>query len=281
MAGSRIDSIVREWNFSDVKKPPYVLNLIKGLGRLGLDVIRAERLAKAVASICMSESRSELRTSLTKELQLFDVQAFSLSFRKKDKEQIMLNPTLTTLDERHLSDYFEQGWLERDAELAWVETARAPLPWRPKTWTELGYLPSFSEYIADAGVSCGVTAPLEERPGTLSAIAAYSVTRDDYTPADAYCIQLLAQVCVTRAAAIGIESTDTSGPVKYCSRLSARQTEIMEWAILGKSNLDIATILGKNKRAIDYHMSETLKKLEVSSKAQAVSLYSIYRSERI
>lgn len=54
--------------------------------------------------------------------------------------------------------------------------------------------------------------------------------------------------------------------------LTERQVEILTWAAKGKSNGDIATILSQSRRAVDYHMSEILRKLGVTSRAQAVAL---------
>lgn len=58
------------------------------------------------------------------------------------------------------------------------------------------------------------------------------------------------------------------------TNLSARQLEILNWAAQGKSNGDIAVILGQSKRAVDYHMSEILRKLKVSSRSQAIAFLS-------
>jgi DNA-binding CsgD family transcriptional regulator len=50
-----------------------------------------------------------------------------------------------------------------------------------------------------------------------------------------------------------------------------------QWAALGKSNGDIAVILSQSKRAIDWHMSEILRKLKVSSRNQAIALLACSR----
>lgn len=56
--------------------------------------------------------------------------------------------------------------------------------------------------------------------------------------------------------------------------LSEMQAEILHWAAAGKSNGDIATILGISRRGCDYHMGEIYRKLGVSSRSQAVAAYS-------
>lgn len=64
------------------------------------------------------------------------------------------------------------------------------------------------------------------------------------------------------------------------SSLSELQADILHWAAEGKSNGDIATILGISRRGCDYHLGEIYKKLGVASRAQAVAAYSQIDSDR-
>lgn len=42
---------------------------------------------------------------------------------------------------------------------------------------------------------------------------------------------------------------------------------------MGKSNAEIAIILGQTKRGVDYHISEITRKLGVTSRVQAIVIY--------
>lgn len=53
--------------------------------------------------------------------------------------------------------------------------------------------------------------------------------------------------------------------------LSTIQLNYLRWAAEGKSSADIAVITGASRRAIEYHFTEILRKLSVSSRAQAVA----------
>jgi DNA-binding CsgD family transcriptional regulator len=55
------------------------------------------------------------------------------------------------------------------------------------------------------------------------------------------------------------------------SPLSTIQLNYLRWAAEGKSSTDIAIITGASRRAIAYHFSEILRKLGVSSRAQAIA----------
>lgn len=55
------------------------------------------------------------------------------------------------------------------------------------------------------------------------------------------------------------------------SNLSSTELEILKWVREGKSNGEIGTIIGKTQWGVKYHMASVMKKLNVSSRTQAVS----------
>ncbi|MRR49928.1 MAG: transcriptional regulator EpsA [Rhodocyclaceae bacterium] len=63
-------------------------------------------------------------------------------------------------------------------------------------------------------------------------------------------------------------------PIVEDSRLSTRESEIMEWVRLGKTNGEIATILNISTFTVKNHMQRILRKLDVVNRAQAVAKFS-------
>lgn len=57
--------------------------------------------------------------------------------------------------------------------------------------------------------------------------------------------------------------------------LSAVQREILSWIAKGKTNSEIAVITGRTKRSTDYQVIEILKKMEITSRAQAAAAFSV------
>jgi len=55
--------------------------------------------------------------------------------------------------------------------------------------------------------------------------------------------------------------------------LSAREAEIMKWVALGKTNIEIGSILNVSSFTVKNHMQRIFKKLDVFSRAQAVSAF--------
>lgn len=53
--------------------------------------------------------------------------------------------------------------------------------------------------------------------------------------------------------------------------LSKSEIEILQWVKEGKSNNEIGTIIGKSQWTVKYHMSNVMKKLDVSTRTQAIT----------
>ena len=54
------------------------------------------------------------------------------------------------------------------------------------------------------------------------------------------------------------------------ARLSARETEILRWVALGKTNPEIGSILGISVFTVKNHVQRILKKLDVTNRTHAV-----------
>lgn len=54
--------------------------------------------------------------------------------------------------------------------------------------------------------------------------------------------------------------------------LSLREKEVLEWLKVGKRSWDISVILGISERTVNFHVSNIMGKLGVTSRAQAVAV---------
>jgi DNA-binding CsgD family transcriptional regulator len=70
-------------------------------------------------------------------------------------------------------------------------------------------------------------------------------------------------------AVLAAAAAPAAAPVRV--PLSGTQVTFLRWAAEGKSSSDIASITGTSRRTVDYHFAEILRKLEVSTGAQAVA----------
>lgn len=81
---------------------------------------------------------------------------------------------------------------------------------------------------------------------------------------------ILTNIAKARISALTQEESKTLDSTKF-GRLSKLQREILSWVSRGKSNCEIAIIMGRSERAVAYHISEILRKLEVTSRVQAAT----------
>ncbi len=53
--------------------------------------------------------------------------------------------------------------------------------------------------------------------------------------------------------------------------LTPRQRDVLAWMLEGKTNWEIARVLGRSEHTVKHHVAEILRKLEVNNRAQAVA----------
>lgn len=199
--------------------------------------------------------------------------SYNLGHQKRCKRQFMQEPTLTTWTSQDLLNYDRDNWYDRDPLLAHAASSAPALSWLATDWNGDQTYGDYTEYIVSLGIKSGVTAPLITQHGALSAISVLSFSSTHHAPKVAAAVLVLGQVAMTRATTLGlVKRDDIALEAGALVTLSAQQLEILDWARQGKSNRDIAVISGSTKRAIDYHMSEILRKLNVSGRSQAIAI---------
>ena len=231
-----------------------------------------EITSMAVSSICNAGSKHELQTAVFDAVRSLGFDSFNLACEKSAKLEFMTDPTLTNWSYEDLVAYERDGWAERDPLLSYAATASDPLAWRRRMWKNPGQS-DYYEYIKFVGITGGLTIPLRGNTDKLGALTLLTFGDREHGPGVQHAASIVATVVKARAAAIGLASGQASGgSIKFRS-LSSLQREILKWVANGKSNTEIALIVGQSKRSVDYHVIEILKKLEVGSRAQAAAIY--------
>lgn len=222
----------------------------------------------------MSTNRDQLISAISDGILRFGFQSFNLSCNKTSVREFMTDPTLTDWSKSDLDGYHRNQLIDCDPLLELVAQDGVRKLWRSTDWRGKPKVQAYSAYIERIGVRSGVTVTLAGRPDRVSAFAALSSREDVEDPSVAPAIAVLAQAALARAAVLGIPSVDLPAASATHGSLTATQLEILSWARQGKSNRDIATILGISPRTVNYHMSEILKKLGVASRTQAIIMAS-------
>ncbi len=201
-------------------------------------------------------------------------QTFNLSYNKSDVREFMTEPTLSSWSQADLDAYHRGDWADNDPLLMRAGRPGLREVWSPEDWARFPETRAYSDYIAGVGITGGATASIAGRRGTVGAITALSFGARIDRPEIADALYMIGQTAALKATILGLESLELAGTAELFRQLTDQQQAILQWASQGKSNRDIADILGRSKRSVDYHMSEILRKLDVSSRTQAIILYS-------
>lgn len=231
-----------------------------------------EQVAVAIAAVAVAEDRSQLLKALREAVRTLGFDSYNLSYNKTDVREFMTAPTLSTWSQAELDSYHRGDWPNRDPLLARAAQPGIREVWTPADWAVSRHTWEYADYVAGLGIRGGATVSITGRVGTVGAITALSMT-SPLSRKVASQLYAISQAAALKATTLGIECLDIPAVASGMRNLTGRQREILDWAKKGKSNRDIAVIIGCSKRAVDYHMSEILRKLDVSSRAQAVILH--------
>ncbi len=231
-------------------------------------------LAEAVESIHLASDAALLRSAMAESFSLLGYDYFVMGIEARSRDELGNAPTLTNLPDHVMKHYVAESLAECSPTLAYTWTSDEPYQWSGgnyRTFYGCVFERRYTDYYRSIPVLSGIAMALSRASGRVSAIAVSSSADIEHAPDAPRRIAAIAKVAMMKAALLGI-SRDDSQAALLDADLSSRQVEILQWAARGKSNTDIAVITGQSKRAVDYHVSEILRKLKVSSRAQAVAL---------
>lgn len=228
-------------------------------------------LASAASQLAEAQNIQALSAILRDATQRLGFDTFNLSVNKRSPQAFMEEPTLTTWSAGELAAYHREGWGERDPLLKQSVTARFPILWRPADWIDAGQ-PEYHEFLGSTGIQGGLTIPLGKVAGRVSALTMLSFRSFSADPMISDAALILGNLFSARCVALGVADR-VSNDASLLRRLSGRQLETLRWVAAGKTNAEIALIMGMSRRAVDYHVAETLRKLNVVNRAQAAAIY--------
>lgn len=232
--------------------------------------------ATIVSEIVRAQNKAELHQTLQAGIERLGFATYNLSCHKMSNHLFMTEPTLTTWSHEDLAVYDAAQWSERDPLLAYAATDAPPKAWAPSDWQNSSQFKDYGDYLHRIGISGGVTAPLANRPGAISAITTLKFTAEPIVEGIASAIYVIGHAGMMRAEVLGLSQAIRqydAVDIPRLAELSKEQLEILEWMAKGKSNSDIASITNRSKRVVAYHVSETLRKLGVASRSQAGSVF--------
>lgn len=188
-------------------------------------------------------------------------------------------PTVDDYAPFSLNNYPE-AWLERVVYLKsyaddpiHVACAHSLVPFRWDKLTEVISLKAAQQAVLDeasrAGLHQGVTSPIH-LPGYISGSASFASDRaidlsDEILPV-AHCIGAFSFEALRR-----LRNTPSRQPVQFTGRM----LDVIRWLSRGKSDTDMATILGLSRHTVNDYVEEAKRRVGVASRRE-LAIHALY-----
>lgn len=171
--------------------------------------------------------------------------------------------------EAYLKAAKDLGDTRRDPVMATLMTQSVPIIYDQRTYTSAG-AGELWELQASYGYKTGIAVKLH-LPGDKHFLL--GVDRDEALPEPGPQLmqmvgglQLLAAHALTAAARLLGPNLQTS----EFPKLTKRELDVLSWTAQGKTAWEVSVILGMSEKTVNFHLGNTMRKLNVSSKHQAV-----------
>jgi DNA-binding CsgD family transcriptional regulator len=168
-----------------------------------------------------------------------------------------------------LDFYNKNDWFQHD--LLPIEARRRLAPY---LWTEITAtkLTDMQKALCDAGRAYGwreVFAVPIHGPGSLQGLVTMATRHEiALTRRERAVLEMMARTLWERCRTL--EAFGTFAPDRV--QLSPREIECLQWAAAGKSDGDIATVIGIKPATAHFHIEQAKKRLGVKSRVEAVAV---------
>ena len=233
----------------------------------GLSLPMMQRTRKSVADIARAKDRRGLQEAILSFVKSLGFDGFDLTYEtRSDRNSTVKVESIGDLAANFLDEAQSSPFLE------YASTSNDRLCWKPIYWHEIGYQ-EYYKFLKSYGVHSGTTIPLHGDSDALGALTLLSWTESSLDKCDFNAAAIVGLVARARAEAIAQMCGRTPAETEKYHSLNPLQQEILKWIANGKTNAEIALIVDRTKRTVDYHIIQILQKLEVSSRSQAAAIF--------
>jgi LuxR family transcriptional regulator len=162
--------------------------------------------------------------------------------------------------------YSRSGYLFKDPTVIHGRQSQDPLIWNDQAFVSN---PALWRDAQDHGIRAGwAQSSLEgNRAGSLLTLCrSHEPVTACELQAKEPCMRWLVQV-----AHVSLSKAILAKDVNVCTQLTLREREVLQWTADGKSAQDIADIMTLSKSTVDFHLKNSIKKLNSPNKTAAVA----------
>lgn len=223
-------------------------------------------------------SMDQLKTLFRKESQRLGFDSFIYALRVPTN---FSNAQVIMLDgypDGWVKRYFEAAHYECDPVMAWCGKHIVPIRWSDLVLERGSDAQRMMLEAAEYGLRDGITMPVHSPQGELGILSLSLDAPPDrartITERALPIVELLANHLHQAVRRLG-GLPQTEGP-----SLTARESECMSWAADGKTSNEIAQLLGISESTVNFHLNNSMQKLDAVSRQHGIGKAALQRSIR-
>ncbi len=165
--------------------------------------------------------------------------------------------------------YWEHGYHASDPVIAHCKQCITPVKWHDLMIDKHSLSEQVMAEAAELGLKAGISMPVHSPHGVLGVLS-FAINSNNPTVNNKltqYALPYLPLLAGSIHEAVLRVSNLTNKDSKLL--LTAREVECIRWAAAGKTSGEIAQLLNLSERTINFHLNNTMIKLEVNSRQHA------------
>lgn len=227
-------------------------------------------IGEFVEATTAAETTDEIRDLLTREVERlgFSYTAFSQVSRYQETGDLSALAVVLTFPQEWTEHYVRQGYADIDPVHHFARHSARAFTW-DQVRGQKGLLPRQQAVLEEcriAGMAYGITVPLFGPRGTTAVLSAAGDRRE---LEDVGRLRMVAALAAQfHIAHQALEQAEPEVPDFV--PLSPREREVLAWSAQGKSNWAISEILAISESAVNFHITNAMRKLQTSNRVMAV-----------
>ncbi|SFV38585.1 DNA-binding transcriptional regulator, CsgD family [Devosia crocina] len=219
-------------------------------------------LAPNLREISKSACSIQLQRAVSDAVQSIGFAYFVFAASVSVEEDTEFYPTMHTLPAKVVDAMVSRGLYRSNPVLARLRQSADAVVVSMNVADPNPVIAEVSALVAPLGIVGAALVPVLSATESLSIIGGYSCSGAP-SPEAVSSLRVIGTATSLRM----LELCDLPEP----PTLTATQASILQWAAAGKSNGDIAEIVGLTRRNCEYHMGEIFRKLGVATRGQAIA----------
>ena len=239
---------------------------------------RVDGLIEGLAQCGTSDEIVSLFSATIKDMGYHGFDAYSFGVDTFNNVDQRCNFVVCDYDMNLITDYVRDGWLQMCPAIEETAAGKSPFDyvafldrcpqnasvrWQKFMLKAFGVRHAWLVPLSTVSVNKGVTVYLRGKSAKSEEL--FHATRHEIHLLAVYLMEAL-------DAEHGVPNGNGNGhDIANKPELSSREIDCLHWAARGKSNREIGDILGVSENTVRFHLKNAFRKLDVSSRSQAVS----------